>query len=86
MAKLRGVQTASCLLRKLCVHSKLARAVALRDLLETAMFREDKMFGSQAHIANIVATSKEWNNEELLLHMNQRHVSFIVFYVLLAYK
>ncbi|XP_045764485.1 integrator complex subunit 5 [Maniola jurtina] len=73
MAKLRGVQTASRLLRKLCLHSKLARAVALRDLLETAMFREDKIFGSRTVVANTVAAPREWSRDELLIHMNQKH-------------
>ncbi|XP_064071153.1 integrator complex subunit 5 [Vanessa tameamea] len=73
MAKIRGVQTASRLLRKLCLHSKLARAVALRDLLETAMFREDKVFGSRSDVTNNVASPKDWNGEELLIYMNQKH-------------
>ncbi|CAK1553432.1 unnamed protein product [Leptosia nina] len=71
--KICGVQTASRLLRKLCLHSKLARAVALRDLLETAMFREDKIFGSKAVIPNLLATPKEWSNDDLLMYMNQKH-------------
>ncbi|XP_046960699.1 integrator complex subunit 5 [Vanessa cardui] len=73
MAKIRGVQTASRLLRKLCLHSKLARAVALRDLLETAMFREDKVFGSRSDAASNVPSPKDWNGEELLIYMNQKH-------------
>ncbi|XP_022125760.1 integrator complex subunit 5 [Pieris rapae] len=73
MAKIRGVQTASRLLRKLCLHSKLARAVALRDLLETAMFREDKIFGSKPVIPNLLSASKEWTNDDLLIYMNQKH-------------
>ncbi|CAG9785264.1 unnamed protein product [Diatraea saccharalis] len=73
MDKLRGVQTACRLLRKLCIHSKLARAVALRDLLETAMFREEKAFGSRSVVANTVTSNKDWANEELLIHLNQKH-------------
>ncbi|KAL0892452.1 hypothetical protein ABMA27_015562, partial [Loxostege sticticalis] len=73
MEKLRGVQTACRLLRKLCVHSKLARAVALRDLLETAMFREEKAFGSRSVVANTVADTKDWTHEDLLVHLNQKH-------------
>ncbi|CAG4936851.1 unnamed protein product [Colias eurytheme] len=73
MAKLRGVQSASRLLRKLCIHSKLARAIALRDLLETAMFREDRIFGSKPVIPNLLAASKEWTNDDLLIYMNQKH-------------
>ncbi|KAG6463403.1 hypothetical protein O3G_MSEX013855 [Manduca sexta] len=73
MDKLRGVQTACRLLRKLCIHSKLARAVALRDLLETAMFREEKVFGSRSTVANAITAGKDWTNEDLLIHLNQRH-------------
>ncbi|XP_050676730.1 integrator complex subunit 5 isoform X2 [Leptidea sinapis] len=73
MSKLRGVQTASRLLRKLCLHSKLARAVALRQLLETAMFREDKIFGSKPVIPNLLATAREWEDDDLLITMNQKH-------------
>ncbi|XP_039749082.1 integrator complex subunit 5 [Pararge aegeria] len=73
MAKLRGVQTACRLLRKLCLNSKLARAVALRDLLETAMFREDKIFGSKPVVTNTIAAPQKWSHDELLIHMNQKH-------------
>ncbi|CAH2107656.1 unnamed protein product [Euphydryas editha] len=73
MSKIRGIQTASRLLRKLCLHSKLARAVALRDLLETAMFREDKVFGSRTVVANTISSPRDWHNEELLIYMNQKH-------------
>ncbi|CAH0727969.1 unnamed protein product, partial [Brenthis ino] len=66
MTKLVGVQTASRLLRKLCLHSKLARAVALRELLETAMFREDKVFGGQRG-------DRDAAPEEMLMHMNRKH-------------
>ncbi|KAI5645174.1 integrator complex subunit 5 [Phthorimaea operculella] len=71
MDKLRGVQTACRLLRKVCLHSKLARAVALRDLLETAMFREEKLFGSKSAMANN-ALNKDWT-DDLLIHLNQKH-------------
>ncbi|XP_026328959.1 integrator complex subunit 5-like, partial [Hyposmocoma kahamanoa] len=73
MDKLRGVQMACRLLRKLCLPSKLARAVALRDLLETAMFREEHAFGSRTVVANTVAATKDWTDEELLIHLNQKH-------------
>ncbi|KAI8428692.1 hypothetical protein MSG28_007403 [Choristoneura fumiferana] len=55
------------------LSSKLARAVALRDLLETAMFREEKAFGSKSVVANTVVTAKDWQQEDLLMHMNQKH-------------
>ncbi|XP_063621072.1 integrator complex subunit 5 isoform X1 [Cydia splendana] len=73
LAKLRGVQIASRLLRKLCLHSKLARAAALRDLLETAMFREEAAFGSKSFVNNTVVPARDWQPEELLLQMNQKH-------------
>ncbi|XP_047020191.1 integrator complex subunit 5 isoform X1 [Helicoverpa zea] len=72
MEKLRGVATACRLLRKLCLHSKLARALALRELLETAMFREDAAFGSRPVLANLAAT-KDWRSDDLLIHLNQKH-------------
>ncbi|KAI8428687.1 hypothetical protein MSG28_007403 [Choristoneura fumiferana] len=56
------------------LSSKLARAVALRDLLETAMFREEKAFGSKSVVANTVVTAKDWQQEDLLMHMNQKHL------------
>lgn len=49
--------------------------MALRDLLETAMFREEKAFGSKSVVANTVVTAKDWQQEDLLMHMNQKHVS-----------
>ncbi|CAH2075039.1 unnamed protein product, partial [Iphiclides podalirius] len=67
MEKTLGVQTACRLLRKLCVHSKLARAVALRELLETAMFREERAFGSKPH------APAHWRHDQLLMHLNQKH-------------
>ncbi|XP_075970219.1 integrator complex subunit 5 omd isoform X2 [Anticarsia gemmatalis] len=73
MEKLRSVATACRLLRKLCLHSKLARSLALRELLETAMFREDAAFGSRPVIANTLAAAKDWTNDDLLLHLNQKH-------------
>ncbi|XP_041976099.1 integrator complex subunit 5 [Aricia agestis] len=65
MQKLLGVQTACRLLHKLCLHSKLARAVALRNLLETAMFTEGRTFGSPA--------DPSAPPTQLLIHMNRRH-------------
>ncbi|XP_022816615.1 integrator complex subunit 5 isoform X1 [Spodoptera litura] len=70
MEKLRGVATACRLLRKLCVQSKLARAAALRELLESAMFRDDAAFGSRpiqpAHYDH-------HPHNDLLIHLNQKH-------------
>ncbi|XP_049865690.1 integrator complex subunit 5 [Pectinophora gossypiella] len=68
MGKLRGVQAGCRLLRKLCVHSKLARAVALRELLEAAMFREEHAFGSRS-----LHTAHAHPNHNLLIHLNQKH-------------
>lgn len=68
MEKISGVQGACRLLRKLCAQSKLARALALRDLLETAMFREERAFGSRPHAA---AASPVHHR---LMHLNQQHV------------
>ncbi|XP_013134455.1 PREDICTED: uncharacterized protein LOC106100217 [Papilio polytes] len=67
MEKISGVQGACRLLRKLCAQSKLARALALRDLLETAMFREERAFGSRPHAA---AASPVHHR---LMHLNQQH-------------
>ncbi|XP_035429049.1 integrator complex subunit 5 isoform X2 [Spodoptera frugiperda] len=68
MEKLRGVATACRLLRKLCVQSKLARAAALRELLETAMLRDDAAFGSRP-LQPYHAPSQH----DLLMHLNQKH-------------
>ncbi|KAG7299718.1 hypothetical protein JYU34_016717 [Plutella xylostella] len=73
MDKLRGTQRACRLLRKLCLHSKLARAIALRDLLETAMFREEATFGSKNFIGNTTSAALDWANDDLLMHLNQKH-------------
>ncbi|XP_059048319.1 LOW QUALITY PROTEIN: integrator complex subunit 5 [Achroia grisella] len=73
MDKLRGVQTACRLLRKLCLHSKLARAVALRELLETAMFREEDAFGSRNTTTSGASTSSRDSGEDLLIYLNQKH-------------
>lgn len=77
MRKMTGVQTACRLLRKLCLPGKLARAVALRDLLETAMFREDELFGSRPVVLNTVAP-RDWTDDDLLVHLNRKHVSMRV--------
>ncbi|XP_037874907.1 integrator complex subunit 5 isoform X2 [Bombyx mori] len=66
MNKVRGTQTACRLLRKLCGHSKLARAVGLRDLLEAAMFREERAFGTRAE-------PRAPDTDDLLIHLNQKH-------------
>ncbi|XP_068630390.1 integrator complex subunit 5 isoform X2 [Battus philenor] len=67
MEKITGVQSACRLLRKLCVHSKLARALALRELLETGMFREERAFGSRPH------TAASQPHGHLLMHLNHQH-------------
>ncbi|XP_045534230.1 integrator complex subunit 5 [Papilio machaon] len=67
MEKISGVQIACRLLRKLCAQSKLARALALRELLETAMFREERAFGSRPHAAAPTP------HHHLLMHLNQQH-------------
>lgn len=69
--KMQGTQTACRLLRKLCLHSKLARAIALRELLERAIFREEVLFGAKADDS----PDNEWNKEDLLLYMNQKQGS-----------
>lgn len=73
--KLRSVTIACRLLHKLCVHTHLARSLAMRELLETAMFREDLAFGSRPVIPNILSAMNKWNNGDLLIHFNQKHVS-----------
>ncbi|GBP46916.1 Integrator complex subunit 5 [Eumeta japonica] len=71
LTKIQGTQTACRLLRKLCLHSKLARAIALRELLETAMFREEEVFGSKPVLA--AQGAQEWGKDDLLIHLNQKH-------------
>ncbi|KAL4704073.1 hypothetical protein ACJJTC_004419 [Scirpophaga incertulas] len=71
MSKMRGVQTACRLLRRLCA-CKLARAVALRELLEAAMFREERAFGSRQVLATAVGDHRR-HPHHLLIHLNQKH-------------
>ncbi|CAB3244252.1 unnamed protein product [Arctia plantaginis] len=71
--KLRSVTIACRLLHKQCVHTHLARSLAMRELLETAMFREDTAFGSRPVIPNIISAMNKWNNGDLLIHFNQKH-------------
>ncbi|XP_060801009.1 integrator complex subunit 5 [Amyelois transitella] len=66
--KLRGVQAACRLIRKLCLHSKVARALALRELLEGAMFRHEAAFGSRP-----ASSMDKWPDDHLLIHLNQKH-------------
>ncbi|XP_072940558.1 integrator complex subunit 5 isoform X2 [Epargyreus clarus] len=72
MQKMTGVQTACRLLRKLCLPGKLARAVALRELLETAALREDELFGSRPVVPDTVPP-RDWTDDDLLVHLNQKH-------------
>ncbi|XP_053602344.1 integrator complex subunit 5 [Plodia interpunctella] len=65
--KLRGVQAACRLIRKLCAHSKVASRLALRSLLEGAMFRHQHAFGSRS------ADGDRWPRDQLLIHLNQKH-------------
>ncbi|CAK1603882.1 unnamed protein product [Parnassius mnemosyne] len=66
LEKMRGVQSACRVLRKLCVHSKLARGAALRELLEAATLREQRALGSRAH-------AHPRHADPLLLHLNLKH-------------
>ncbi|CAH0699725.1 unnamed protein product [Spodoptera exigua] len=68
MEKLRGVATACRLLRKVCGCSKVARAAALRDLLEHAMLRHDAVFGSRP-----LQPPRARAQHDLLIHLNQKH-------------
>lgn len=70
MQKVRGVQTACGLFRKVCGYSKVARNAALRDLLEAALFRYERVFTPSQDRQDRQAAA-----DDLLLYMNRKHVS-----------
>ncbi|XP_061378023.1 integrator complex subunit 5 isoform X2 [Danaus plexippus] len=68
MQKVRGVQTACGLFRKVCGYSKVARNAALRDLLEAALFRYERVFTPSQDRQDRQAAA-----DDLLLYMNRKH-------------
>ena len=68
--KAKGFERINRLLRRLCTHSKVARVLALRELLERALFRKDNvLFGAKNN-----GTFDE-SSEKLLLKQNKKIVS-----------
>ncbi|KAF7279142.1 hypothetical protein GWI33_007556 [Rhynchophorus ferrugineus] len=64
--KYRGFKRSCNILRRLCVYSKVAKVLALRELLERALFRADNvLFGAKNH-------SVHDNSEKMLLKQNKK--------------
>lgn len=72
--KLKGTQTAYRIFRRTCCISKAARSVALRELLETALFREAEMFGSKVKDSLTNNFNFEKDNGESLMSQNHKKV------------
>lgn len=65
------------MLKRLCCYSKVARVLALRELLERALFRSDNvLFG--AHISD-----QDDVSEKVLIIQNKKIVRNIVFLFLI---
>ncbi|KAL3269332.1 hypothetical protein HHI36_008404 [Cryptolaemus montrouzieri] len=67
-SKIRGFKKVYSILRRLCIFSKVAKVLALRELLERALFRSDNiLFGA-------ISTQKytNENTEKLLLKQNKK--------------
>ncbi|KAK9890861.1 hypothetical protein WA026_012206 [Henosepilachna vigintioctopunctata] len=52
-AKIKGFKKVCSILKKLCTFSKVARVLALRELLERALFRSDNILLGQLTLKNI---------------------------------
>lgn len=73
MLKTKSLKRAKDMLRRLCIHSKVAKVFALRELLERSLFRSDnKLFGAEVnHFKNGIETT-----DTSLLKQNKKIVSF----------
>lgn len=63
------------MLKRLCVHSKVARVLALRELLERCLFRKERfLFGAKEDFSN-----KNYGEQQhLLLKQNKKMVGVCV--------
>ncbi|XP_066144042.1 integrator complex subunit 5 isoform X1 [Euwallacea fornicatus] len=63
--KLSGCKKASQILKRLCIYSKVAKVLALRELLERALFRSDNvLFGAKNSVVHD-------SSEKMLLKQNK---------------
>lgn len=71
------------MLKRLCVHSKVARVLALREVLERCLFRKEKfLFGAKEEYLN-----NNGQQQHVLLKQNKKMVSlcfkvFLFYYLL----
>ncbi|XP_030761620.1 integrator complex subunit 5 [Sitophilus oryzae] len=64
--KFRGFKKSCNILKRLCIYSKVAKVLALRELLERALFKNDNvLFGAKNH-------SVHDDNEKMLLKQNKK--------------
>lgn len=70
----KGSQTAYRIFRRTCAGSKVARSVALREILETALFREAEIFGSITKEGLDNNANFEKSRDELLMFQNHKQV------------
>lgn len=63
------------ILKRLCIHSKVAKILALRELLEGCLFKkEKKLFGAKDEHLNGIG-----EQQHLLLKQNKKMVSIVSF-------
>lgn len=75
--KVRGFSKVCRILKRLCVYSKVAKVLALRELLERALFKsENVLFGAKNN-------SHHHEEEKCLLKQNKKIVSDLTRYVML---
>lgn len=70
----KGTQTSYRIFRRSCMGSKVARSIALRELLETALFREAEIFGSIIKEGLDNNANFEKSKDELLMFQNHKQV------------
>lgn len=64
--RLKGFKKACRILKRLCIYSKVAKVLALRELLERALFRSDNvLFGAKNNVVHD-------NSEKMLLKQNKK--------------
>lgn len=76
--KVKGFKKVSEILKRLCAYSKISQVMALRELLERALFRSDHvMFGARNN-------NHESDGEKMLLKQNKKIVSWDCWKVLVV--
>ncbi|KAL1494259.1 hypothetical protein ABEB36_009883 [Hypothenemus hampei] len=66
VTKVQGCKKACSILKRLCIFSKVAKVLALRELLERALFRSDNvLFGAKNSVVHDIS-------EKLLLKQNKK--------------